>query len=400
MGSNELISSLQKAYEDNKMNTDGSAYKNMLEREYLKALKGKFDTDKIYSTKDGRYKVRTPIQVCRKEKIDVLKAVYEYFYGAEETPTIEEMYNKWIAEFEVITQEGHRSWDTLDRYKSDWKKFFAGSALVKMRITEVKMSDLKNHYQKITANEAITRKALSNIKTLLNQVFDAAMDADIIKVNLARSVNTKKLKCKENDNTEQVYSEDERIAVMNEAMKLDNSYGRAIVVTFCLCARIGEIRALKWSDVDFDKHTIYIHSSMRRTRNEQGKQVAVWTNTTKGRLKSGQRVEPLSDTAYKVLKIQRQINPFSEYIFMDNGHALDTTQFNRWLKRICEAIDVKYLSSQKIRFTSVTMMIDSGVTLGMAQKIAGHARPSTTEGYIRNKKSAAVGLETWNGIFN
>ena len=85
---------------------------------------------------------------------------------------------------------------------------------------------------------------------------------------------------------------------------------------------------------------------------------------------------------------------------MAGAAALDTTQFNRWLKRICTSVGVAYLSSQKIRFSAVTRMHDSGIPLSKIQKIAGHATPSTTEGYIRNKKSPTLSLEPWNELFN
>ena len=395
-----LISQLQKEYEKNKLNADGSVYADMLQREYVKALNGLFDVSKIYRTADNRYKVRTPIQVCRTRKIDVLEAVYAYYFAKEENPTVKDIYDMWIVSFENTTKLGHRSYDTLDRYRSDWIKYFEGSTLAQTVISEVKMSTLKQHYEKITAHEAITRKALSNAKSLMNHIFDYAIDNDYVTQNLARNVNTRDLICKEVDNEEKVYSDDERQAVMAGAAALDNSYSRAITTMFCLCARVGEIKALKWEDIDFKNRTINIHSSMRRTRNAAGKQEYVYTNTTKGRKKTGQRVEPMSDTAFKVLKKQRCENPFGEYVFTDNGHALDTTQFNRWLKRICTSVGVAYLSSQKIRFSAVTRMHDSGIPLSKIQKIAGHATPSTTEGYIRNKKSPTLSLEPWNELFN
>ena len=400
MDSRNLINTLAQMYEDSKMSIDGSAYKNMLEKEYIKALDGTFDVDKIYMTGDGRYKTRTPIQVCRKNKVDVLKAIYEYYFGMENAPTVEYLYHEWLKEFKELVVDGHKSWDTYDRYVSDWNGFIANADIAKMPISKIKMSDLKKYYQKLTAHETMTRKKLSNIKTIMNHVFRYAMDNDIITINLAENVNTRDLICKEVDNEDKVYSSEERDTIIKTALMQSGSYENAIVLMFCLCARIGEIKALKWSDVDFDNRLINIHSSMRRTRNSAGKQVYVWTNTTKGRKKSGQRVEPLSDTACKALKRQLLENPDGEYIFMDRGHELNTTQFNRVLKRICDKCDVEYLSSHKIRFTSVTTMIDFGVSLGKAQKIAGHSRSTTTEGYVRNRKTAVVGLDTWNQMFN
>ncbi len=400
MDNGNLINTLAQMYEDSKMSMDGSAYKSMLEKEYIKALDGTFDVEKIYITSDGRYKTRTPIQVCRKNKVDVLKAIYEYYFGMRDNPTVEYLYQEWLKEFKELVVDGHKSWDTYDRYISDWNGFIANADISKMPISKIKMSDLKKYYQKLTAHEAMTRKRLSNIKTIMNHVFRYAMDNDIITVNLAENVNTRDLICKEVDNEDKVYSSEERDRIIKTALMQSGSYENAIVLMFCLCARIGEIKALKWSDVDFDKRLINIHSSMRRTRNSEGKQVYVWTNTTKGRKKSGQRVEPLSDTACRVLKRQLLQNADGEYIFMDRGHGLDTTQFNRVLKRICNKCGVEYLSSHKIRFTSVTTMIDYGVSLGKVQRIAGHSRASTTEDYVRNRKTAIVGLDTWNQMFN
>jgi len=287
----------------------------MLEKEYIKALDGTFDLDKIYMTSDGRYKVRTPIQVCRKNKVDVLKAIYEYYFGAEDSPTIEYLYKEWLQEFKELVVEGHKSWDTYDRYVSDWNKYLADTDISKKPISNVKMSDLKKYYQKITANEAMTRKQLSNVKTIMNHVFRYAMDNDIITINLAENVNTRDLICKEVDNDDKVYSTEERETVIKTAFTCSGSYANAIILMFCLCARIGEIKSLKWDDIDFENRLINIHSSMRRTRNDAGKQIYVWTNTTKGRKKSGQRVEPISDTAYKALRRQLLENPNGEFVF-------------------------------------------------------------------------------------
>ena len=218
MDSRNLINTLAQMYEDSKMSIDGSAYKNMLEKEYIKALDGTFDVDKIYMTGDGRYKTRTPIQVCRKNKVDVLKAIYEYYFGMENAPTVEYLYHEWLKEFKELVVDGHKSWDTYDRYVSDWNGFIANADIAKMPISKIKMSDLKKYYQKLTAHETMTRKKLSNIKTIMNHVFRYAMDNDIITINLAENVNTRDLICKEVDNEDKVYSSEERDTIIKTAL--------------------------------------------------------------------------------------------------------------------------------------------------------------------------------------
>lgn len=74
----------------------------------------------------------------------------------------------------------------------------------------------------------------------------------------------------------------------------------AFELMFCLCARIGELRALRWSDVDFDKHTISISREIVLRKNEEGKNRFVEVNHTKGG-EHGSRVLPLSERAERVL---------------------------------------------------------------------------------------------------
>ncbi|MCC8138727.1 MAG: site-specific integrase [Lachnospiraceae bacterium] len=398
MDNRDLIIGLQNAYKEAKIIDGGSAYVNMLEREYIKALEGKFDLEKIYKTKDGRYKTYVPIQICRKNKIDVLKGLYAYYYGADDL-TLEVVYKKWISDFEELAQEGHRSFDTSDHYKSDWKKFLEGTALSKTPICEIKVSTLKSFYRAITAHAAITRKTLNNVKSLMNHIFDYALDLDYVSDNVARKVNTKDLICKETVSNEAVYSDDECNAIIKAALEKSNTYARAIVLMFCLCVRVGEVEALKWEHINFEDRTIYIGSSMRRTRDENGKQIYVWTDSLKGRQKESQRMLHMSDLAYTVLKEQRRNDPFSEFVFMENGHALLTTQFNRWLKRFCESAGVTYYSSHKIRFTNITKIVNCGGSLAQAQKAAGHKHITTTDHYIRNSKINQIEESKWNEIF-
>lgn len=397
-----LIHSLQEAYRRAKIIGDSSTYEHMLESEYIKALEGKFDLNKIYFTKDGRFKVFKPIQVCRKNKIDVLKALYRYFYEDSKMFTLEVLYKKWMVEFEEDAKQEHRSWDTVDKYKSDWVRFLENSDIAQMDITKIKVSTLRKFYKSISANGAISRKTLSNTKSLINHIFDYAVDNDIITQNLARQTNTRDLRCKEVNNNDKVYSDAEREAVLSVAEQsgLDNCYVYAIIVMFCTCARVGEIEALKWSDIDFKERTIHIHSSMHRTRDENGKQVYFWGDFTKGHSSAGNRFQPIADRAFRALKKQRLQNPFGEYVFMENGHAMLTTQFNRWLKRFCTKAGVEYLSSHKIRFTAVTKMITAGMDVREVQYSAGHKDVGTTLDYFRNKQKVAVGADVWNSTFN
>ena len=367
-----------------------------LQAQYELAL-SEVHKNKIVQLSDGRWKTKNP-QIAKKSKLELLEALYAYYYGTT-LLSVEEVFYKWIEEYKEDAMLGHRSIMTYDRYKSDWKRFFAGSPLASMRIGEVKVSAIKKHYKLLTAHGAITRKTLNNAKTILNHVFDYAVDNDCVPYNVARSVNTRDLHCKDVDNELKVYTNAERDKIIAQAMLEDDVFARAIILMFCSCTRIGEIRALKWEDVDLDGKTMYIHREIVRQKDANGHEIYTCVNHTKSGLKEGNRTQPLSDKAIEVLKAQRRSNPFGEFVFLYKDAPLVTNTINHHLLRICERADVEYMSSHKIRFWSVTNMYANGMPQADIQRMAGHADPATTNHYKRIARLEEIDPDSWNEMF-
>ena len=375
--------------------------RNTLETQIEDALKG-VHKNKICQIADGRFKTHNP-QVVKNTRLELLITLYEYYFHDGSLPTrkkvsISSLFPEWLESYKVLIAQGHRSVGSLRHYESDYKKYLSGSNLESADISTITFRDVKNFYANISSNQAITRKTLNNVKTLINQIFDHARDRNIKVIN-THDINTMDLCCKETDNEDKVYSDDERDMVLEVCRNQNDVYSRCIGLMFCLCVRIGEIKALKWADVDFENKKVYIHRSMVQVKVD-GIYKDQCVDRTKGKKKKCNRYQNLSDLAIHFLKEQRNESAFNEFVFITNDHPLQTNMINRNLKEICNRAGVQYLSSHKIRFWAVTAMYDSNLPDYVIQYTAGHADRATTNHYKRPEKlGKKIETDIWNGMF-
>ena len=239
---------------------------------------------------------------------------------------------------------------TVTRYRQIWNKYYDNATLSDMPISEIKAADLKNFFKELTAGRVMSRKNFINIKSIFNVVFDIAVDNDIVTSNLSRNISCKDLKFKAVDNENIRYTDEDRDKTLSYIDELPEKtgYEYGIELMFCLFVRIGELRAFRWSDVDFRKHTISISREIVLRNGDDGKNHFIEVTHTKGG-EHGAIVLPLSERAEKG-------NGSSRY---------------------------PHLSSHKIRFWSVTALARAtGGDIQTVMYAAGHVDKNTTLHYI------------------
>ena len=252
-------------------------------------------------------------------------------------------------------------------------------------------------YQQIQEEmqKLMTRSTLRNIKTTLNYCFDFAVQNDFIETNTALSVKTDKLVCAP-AMCHDGYTREETKALRNAIESIDSPYARIIRLDLCLTVRIGELEALKWEDVNLNDGSLLIHSQIViKTVNGIRKQVYVsYTKSNKYDNGHGKRRLKLNSKAIEVLKEQRKVNPFGEYVFVSkNGSPLWTNKINQHLKEYCETAGIRYLSSHSIRVSGITSLYDCGVAPTKIQVAAGHSDIRTTNGYCRSEICDEISMD-------
>lgn len=358
---------------------------------------------KIYPTDNGKawrtylpatddHSGRRPVR--RKNKKDVEDAVVEFYTSlwkaqSKEVLTFEKGYETWLKYKNDNTSTKPK---TIQEYTYDWKKFFAGSKLSQMPIESITPSDIDAFYVEVTKDLQYTRKAVSNARGILNGVLNYYVKKGIISQNPARDIPLKDYKFKPRNNQNANVFPEEDVQKLLKYLKYsveDDAYTLAIQLSFYLYIRIGETKALKWTDVDWDHNTISLNRQITAHRPLSkdltlGSHVEVEYEQMKGNCSSGYRTEPLLPEAVRILKKAQEFNPTGTYIFEGkNGLPITTDTFNRRLKKYCEEAGIKYYSSHKIRAYNVSVSYD-GTNLPQLQYLMGHSSASTTVGYIRN----------------
>lgn len=150
-----------------------------------------------------------------------------------------------------------------------------------------------------------------------------------------------------------------------------------LALGFMTGMRVGEIVALKWENVDFQKREIYVCAS--RSMGKEGS-----TKT-----QSGIRYIPIMDTLFPFLENQYQISGDKEYMFVNQYgnpfYDYKTIGSIQWTD-ILKACNLEHRRMYEMRHTCATNLLMSGqYSVNEIASILGHSTPQMLfERYTRN----------------
>lgn len=362
---------------------------DMIRKEQEKELKkvhnwaicGPFGARKYYTTRapwvpSGKIK--------RDKRDDLIDYLYEhYFSGSFDNYTVQQMFEHMT---DYYQKHNIVSSMTLTHYKSDWNTYMVGQGCewLNAPISHVKPGQIFEFYRLLTANSTMKRSTFNNLKTVINAVFDYAINKDV-PCTKASLVSTKCLKfAPEKDKWEGVYTDIDKQKILKvcEEMK-PTVYTKAIELMFCMDIRIGELRALYKEDVNLDCETVYIGHQMVERPTDKVNRHSVRTNIMKGGKEAGKRTHPLSKRAIRVIKWLFETYPDTEWLLPSKAGntPIRAHRFNDNLKKICELAGVKYFSSHGIRFHNISAMYDANIEEKEIQRLSGHTTPMMTRHY-------------------
>lgn len=303
-------------------------------------------------------------EMCEEFLLNLDKMNYGVRMEATIPDLVEAYYQRRLDMNYVQPQGYHRSMETL--------KIIRRSLIGGMPIQAVE----KEHI--LIFLRSITKYADSTIEKLylqLQKAFALAVNKKIIKDNLMLDEDLVRPKSKKP--TKEVVSltqEQQKIFLdtlnAHKVPAYRNNYKKQLLLALNTGMRMGEINALKKSDIDFKRKIIKV----RRTISLGEKSIPFLNDTTK--TDAGRRDIPFTEAVEKLLReviAESKSNPDNLLFYDYNKMSLITTnQVNSFFNRICKKAGLDITGQHTLRHTFATRCIEAGVEAIVLKKWMGH----------------------------
>lgn len=165
--------------------------------------------------------------------------------------------------------------------------------------------------------------------------------------------------------------------------------------------RLGEICALKWTDIDWEKGTISVRRTAQRIARTDASDNSGKTMLMIGTPKSvrSQRILPAPEFILCLLKAKQRQSDSSEYVFSSNKHAAEPRTIQRRFTRLVDRLGFSGVHFHTLRHSFATRLLELGVDIKTISALLGHGSTRTTLDFyahslVEQQRSAVALLAT------
>ena len=298
----------------------------------------------------------------------ITTAIDEGVYVAPSKLSVEQWLNMWLEDYCVDVKPR-----TLDKYRST----------VKVRLVphlgKIKLSDLSTHHIQHVYNgflrgadgfRQLSTKSIRDTHGTLHRALQQAVELDYIKINPSDRCRLPRI-----EKTDIKPMDSQQIGAFLHAIK-GNRYERLFMVDLFTGLRMGEILALSWDCVDFDKGTLRVYRQLHQVK---GRYIF-------GTLKNDKpRALTVAPSVLEVLKEQRAQQRLwkmaagsvwentEDLVFTNEiGGHLSPNSVRTALHRCTEIIGVEGFRFHDLRHSYAVTSLQAGDDLKTLQSNLGH----------------------------
>lgn len=151
-----------------------------------------------------------------------------------------------------------------------------------------------------------------------------------------------------------------------------------IYISLCTGLRIGEICALKWSDINVADGTITVQRTIERIYVVEGdkKHTQLVINTPK--TVNSCREIPMSKELLAMVKPMKKVVNGDFYVLTNEDKPTEPRTYRNYYNRLMEKLDIPKLKYHGLRHSFATRCIEAGCDYKTVSVLLGHSNISTT----------------------
>ncbi len=219
-------------------------------------------------------------------------------------------------------------------------------------------------------NDNLSNKTIRDIILLLKSIlkyaerkYNVNFKLELISIPISKKRETK------------IFSEKEIKKIEDACEKSNDVRCIGILIAIYTGMRIGEICALKWSNIDFNKKLINVEETLQRVYLEKSKTKII---ITPPKTKTSERKIPIPTALYDKLKERSELYSKKTYVITGEEKYIEPRTFQHTYKKVLETSKVKYRNFHCLRHTFATRCIKVGMDIKSLSEVLGHSNVNIT----------------------
>ena len=366
-----------------------------------------------YHRPDGRYSYRwvgpdKKRHVVYASTLDELRVLEDNIKKDEQDGIKGDVVNATVNDMFELWKETKRG--LRDRTKTSYEYFyelFVKPTFGKKKIKQVKRTDVRCFYNNLLEGRGLKVSTLDNVHTVLHQVFQLAVEDNIIRTNptdlMLRDI--KRTVGRDTEPRRALTQEQEDLFFKEVLSRADfRKWYPLLYIMANTGMRVGELTGLRWCDVDLEGDTISINHTLvyYNHRDERG----CYYNIHKPKTAAGYRTIPITPSVKEAFMMQKDyleftelksvdhIDGYDDFVFINReGKVFNQGTVNAAIRRMVRIIDLDILEKAKdkepevlipnfschiLRHTFATRLCEKAVNIKVIQAILGHSDFQTT----------------------
>ena len=266
--------------------------------------------------------------------------------------TLNQVATEWLADFSHSYKQA-----TYVKYENVYKEH------IQPTFGMVNIQSITNDYIKTHLDASLSQSVIKSIYTVLNNIYTYAQKKYHIEDKIFRRSVERGPK-----RTIDTFDLSEQAKLLRYLSQDTDIYKLGIYICLSTGLRLGEVCALKWSDIDMDLKLLHVNQTVQRLSIENGAFKTCLIETSPKSFYSKREI-PLSNQLYILLKEFQSTD-----LYVLNGNTpMEPRTLQYKFQRYLEESNIRKTNFHTLRHTFATNCIQTGADIKSVSEVLGHS---------------------------